>query len=69
MATINAGSMSDFSSWTDADLVRAVELDPDHRQTYIDQLAVRAIARTQLQAATDAVQAGVSAKIKELLDG
>lgn len=69
MATFNADSMSDFSSWTDADLVRAIPLDPECKAEYVAELASRAIARETLKKQTDAVQADVAAKIKELLHG
>lgn len=65
----DADSMTDFSSWTDADLVRACETDPECKQQYVDELAARAIARAKLAEQTNRLQADVAAKVKELLDG
>ncbi len=69
MATFRADSMDLFDSWTDADLVRAVDLDPGSKDEYVAELAARAVARAELQAQTDKLQADVAAKIRELLHG
>jgi hypothetical protein len=73
VAIYDAPTLLLFSSWTDADLVRAIELvdgeqNPEQaRAEYVAELARRAIDREHLAEQTARIQNEVAAKIRALI--
>jgi hypothetical protein len=65
----DTASAHQYDSWTDNDLVRAIKLDPDCKDEYLTELAERRAERARMKDATDALDADIAAKIKELTNG
>lgn len=66
----DAETMTCFDSWTNADLVRALDDDnSEFRDRYVTELAKRALAMVELDEKTARVQAVVAEKIQAILTG
>jgi hypothetical protein len=55
--TVFGSSRQDYSSWTDDDLYRAIDADPDCAAEYVEELKERKAAREAQAARNDELRA------------